>query len=228
MSQQTLQRFYQERAYEDEAGQRAIETLLNCYCREVAGPEGHVSVGSLFGKNDWPLALRAVMHHGQVMQILMPRIDVRLLLVMQDSLTGNYRYSNTAYFKVPGRSWAYLGWEKLATLLLKDLSLKYEQPYNHELIAQIHDSVAVTRTFLVNPETPPPGDPLQAFLYSEQSLRFGHPFHPAPKSRQGFTSEDVTAYSPEMRVCFQLHYFSVKREYLLQSSTLEASCDALI
>lgn len=228
MSQQTLQRFYQECAYEDEAGQRAMEILLNCYCREVAGPEGHVSIGSLFGKNDWPLALRAVMHHGQVMQIVMPRIDTRLLLVTQASLTGNYRYSNSAYFKVPGRSWANLEWGKLATLLLKDLSLKYGQPFNHELIAQIRESVAITRTFLINPETPPLCDPLQAFLYSEQSLRFGHPFHPAPKSRQGFTKEDVSTYSPELGVGFKLHYFSVQREYLLQRSSLEASCEELI
>lgn len=223
-----LQRLYQDRSYEDEAGQRAVQTLLNCYCREVAGPEGQVSIGSLFGKNDWPMALRAVMYQGQVMRILMPRINTRFLLVMKNSLTGNHRYSNTAYFKAPGRSWAYLDWEKLATLLLNDLSLKYEQPFNHELIAQIHESVAVTRTFLTCPEVPPPRDPLQAFLHSEQSLRFGHPFHPAPKSRQGFTTEDVTAYSPEMRVGFQLHYFSVRREYLLQSSTLDTSCDELI
>ena len=27
-----------------EAGRRSMETLLNCYCREVAGPEGQLSV----------------------------------------------------------------------------------------------------------------------------------------------------------------------------------------
>ena len=225
---QALQRSYKNHTHHDEAGLRAMETLLNCYCREVAGPEGLVNIGSLFGKNDWPLALRAVMPQGEVMQVMMPRINIRLLLVITDSLTGNYRYSNTAYYKMPGRSWADLQWDKLAVLILEDLSLKYEQPFNYELLAQIRESVSVTRTFLNRDDITLAKEPLQAFIDSEQSLRFGHPFHPAPKSRQGFTPEDVITYSPEMGVGFQLHYFSVQREYLLQSSILETPCDELI
>ena len=229
MTEHALQRFYQERVREDEAGQRALETLLNCYCREVAVPEGQVSIGLLFGQSDWPLSLRAAMQCGQVMLVLMPRINTRLLLVVEhDSPTGNYRYSSSGYFKVPGQRWEGLQWHTLATLLLKDLSLKYDQPFNHELLVQIRESVTVTRAFMNESGLEMPSDSLQAFLFSEQSLRFGHPFHPAPKSRQGFSVEDVEQYSPETGSRFQLHYFAVRREFLIQQSVLSETCDAIV
>lgn len=229
MEQAILQKFYQEQVYQDEAGLRAFETLLNCYCREVAGPEGHVTTGALFGRRDWPLALRVARHHGTVMLIVMPRMDCRLLVVVdQASLTGNYRYSSVAYYKKMGQSWARLGWQTLATVIVKDLAIKYGQPFNDELLDQIHESVAVTRSFLDGDTSAAPDEPLAAFLYSEQSLRFGHPFHPAPKSRQGFTPSQVDAYSPENGSAFPLHYFSVRREFLLQRSELASSCDELV
>lgn len=229
MERETLQKFYQEQVYQDEAGLRAFETLLNCYCREVAGPEGHVTTGALFGRRDWPLALRVARHQGTEMLIVMPRMDCRLLvLVDQASLTGNYRYSPVAYYKQLGQSWARLSWQTLATLIVKDLAIKYGQLFNDELLDQIHESVAVTRRFLDGNISIAPHDPLAAFLYSEQSLRFGHPFHPAPKSRQGFSRAQVDAYSPEKGAAFPLHYFSVRREFLLQRSELLSSCDELV
>lgn len=229
MTQLALQQIYQQQVQEDEAGLRAFETLLNCYCREVAGPENTVSIGAVFGKQAWPLALRAAMHKGEVMQVVMPRIECRLLVVIQaNSSTGNYRYSSSAYYKNPGQSWTRLTWRKLATLLLKDLAVKYEQPFNDELLVQIHDSVAVTRGFLNTGVKIPDNEPLADFLFSEQSLRFGHPFHPAPKSRQGFSAAEVEAYSPELGASFPLHYFSVRKEFLLQRSVLPHACQELV
>lgn len=229
MEQAILAKIYQEQVYQDEAGLRAFETLLNCYCREVAAPEAQVTIGVLFGRRDWPLALRAARHIGKVMLIVLPRIETRLLVVVkQASLTGNYRYSPVAYYKRMGRSWMRLSWQTLATLLLKDLAVKFAQPFNAELLSQIHESVAVTRRFLDAGISTAPSDPLAAFLYSEQSLRFGHPFHPAPKSRQGFNPSQVEAYSPETGAAFALHYFSVRRECLLQRSELDLACNELV
>ncbi|MEK8090043.1 IucA/IucC family protein [Thermithiobacillus plumbiphilus] len=229
MAENPLQSIYQRLSTESEAGQRGLETLLNCYCREVASPDGQVSIGPRFGQNDWPLALRPALKDGQVMHILLPRVDTRLLVVVEQvSLTGNYRYSSQAYHKTPGRPWTPLAWETLATLLLQDLSLKYDQPFNHELLAQIRDSVAVTQAILAKPAASIPVEPLAAFLHSEQLLRYGHPFHPAPKSRQGFSEADLPLYSPELQARFPLHYFAVRRELLVQRSLLVQSCDALV
>jgi len=215
-----------------EAGRRSMETLLNCYCREVAGPEGRLSVGPLFGQNDSPAAVRLALQRsgGHIMHIRLPLTDQRLLtLVDGASATGNYRYRSPLYGKSTGKPWALLDWQALAGLLLRELSLKYELPTNDELMQQIHDSVAVTSAVLGASR---PGrfsrEPLQAFIESEQSLVFGHPFHPAPKSRQGVSYEEMLRYSPEMGTRFPLHYFAVRREYLLQQSALAEPCDRIV
>lgn len=212
------------------ASQRSLETLLNCYCREVAIPEGHASVGPLFGQNDWPLALRCALATGQALHILLPRLDSRVVVAVQgDSPTANYRYLSALYCKSAGQPWALLDWRTLADLVIRDLAAKTGQPYNHELLAQIEDSVQVTTAILEAPwPNAMPSDPLAAYLDSEQSLTYGHPFHPAPKSRQGFSAEDLRRYSPELRGGFPLHYFAVQRDAVLQQSTLAQSCGEIL
>jgi siderophore synthetase component len=46
------------------------------------------------------------------------------------------------------------------------------------------------------------------FLDAEQALLLGHPFHPAPKSREEATDAELSAYSPELRGSFPLHWFA--------------------
>lgn len=231
MGHQALQIFYQTCSAEDQANQRSLETLLNCYCREVAGPAGQIGIGPLFGQGDWPMALRAALGQGggKAMHILLPHSGERLLVAVdQPSPTGNYRYRSPFYRKSPGRPWAPLNWRILATLLLRDLSSQNDVPFNEELLEQIRDSVAVTSAILAVPQSSEPREALSAYLDSEQSLAFGHPFHPAPKSRQGFSAADVQRYAPELRASFPLHYFAVRREHWLQESLLPESADALL
>jgi siderophore synthetase component len=231
MGHQALQIFYQNCSAEDQAGQRSLETLLNCYCREVASPAGQISIGPLFGQGDWPMALRAVLGQGggKAMHILLPHSGARLLVAVdQSSPTGNYRYRSPFYHKSPGRPWSPLDWRTLATLLLRDLAAQHDVPFNEELLEQIRDSVAVTGAILAVPQPAMPRDTLAAYLDSEQSLAFGHPFHPAPKSRQGFSAADLQRYAPELRASFPLHYFAVRREHWLQNSLLPESTDALL
>lgn len=212
------------------ASQRSLETLLNCYCREVAIPEDHASVGPLFGHNDWPLALRCALATGQALQILIPRLDSRVVVAVQhDSPTGNYRYLSAVYCKTAGQPWTLLDWRALAYLIIRDLAAKNNQPFNDELLMQIEDSVQVTTAILEAPwPNAIPSDPLAAYLDSEQSLTYGHPFHPAPKSRQGFTKEDLCRYSPELRGGFPLHYFAVRRDAVYQQSTLDKACADIV
>ncbi|GAB2851504.1 siderophore biosynthesis protein PvsD [Pseudoduganella ginsengisoli] len=212
------------------AAQRSLETLLNCYCREVAIPEGQASVGPLFGQNDWPLALRCALASGHALHILLPRLDTRVVIAVEhDSPSGNYRYLSALYGKTAGHGWAMLDWRGLADLVIRDLAAKTGQPYNTELLAQIEDSVHVTATILEAPwANTVPSDPLQAYLDSEQSLTYGHPFHPAPKSRQGFSADDLRRYSPELRGGFPLHYFAVRHDAVTQQSTTGQPCSAIL
>lgn len=215
-----------------EAEERAQQTLLNCYCREVAGPEGLMTVGPMFGQNDWPVSIRMHLqqHGGQAMQILLPHTDGRLLTIVAfASPAGNYRYRSTVFHKSLGRPWMLLEGEALASLLLQELSLKYDVPQNTDLMEQIRDSVAVATLALSVPApTSFSDDPVAAYIDSEQSLALGHPFHPAPKSRQGFSEESLLRYSPEMRTKFKVHYFAVRREDICQQSLLAESCDQIL
>jgi len=52
------------------------------------------------------------------------------------------------------------------------------------------------------------------FIQSEQSLLFGHPFHPYPKSSEGFAEDELERYSPELGASFQLGYAAVHRRYV--------------
>lgn len=52
------------------------------------------------------------------------------------------------------------------------------------------------------------------YIDSEQSLRLGHPFHPTPKSSEGFSEHDLSLYSPELGASFPLHYFAVEKSCL--------------
>ena len=77
-----------------EAGRRSMETLLNCYCREVAGPQGQLHIGPLFGQTDWPQSVHIAMRSqgGSAMHITLPMTEGRLLTVVEHaSRTGNYR-----------------------------------------------------------------------------------------------------------------------------------------
>ncbi|WP_342573273.1 IucA/IucC family protein [Paenibacillus sp. FSL R5-0749] len=51
---------------------------------------------------------------------------------------------------------------------------------------------------------------------SEQSLLYGHPFHPFPKNSKGFSEQDVRKYSPELRTSFQLCYIAVRQDVYVQ------------
>jgi len=214
------------------AARRSQETLLNCYCREVAGPSGLLRVGPPTGQNDWPAAVLMTVQRERrlALQIQLPHVRGSLLAVVGGAwITGNYRYLSPTYHKAENKPWALLDWESLAALLLREMALQHEVPHNTELMEQIRNSVAVsTEVLMASVPSTIPADPVEAYVDSEQSLTFGHPFHPTPKSRQGFSDEDLLRYSPELRTRFQLAWFAVPREDIAQQSLLDAQCDQLI
>ncbi|RLV10424.1 siderophore biosynthesis protein [Streptomyces griseocarneus] len=56
------------------------------------------------------------------------------------------------------------------------------------------------------------------FLDAEQALLLGHPFHPAPKSREEATEAELRACSPELRGSFPLHWFAARPEAVVGES----------
>ncbi|MFH8407325.1 IucA/IucC family protein [Streptomyces sp. NPDC018019] len=79
-----------------------------------------------------------------------------------------------------------------------------------DLVGRVADSVRHTAAFLTDRRATPADAPGGSrFLAAEQSLLFGHPMHPTPKSREGLTEAETRAYSPELRGAFRLHWMAV-------------------
>ena len=205
------------------AGRRSQEVLISCYCREVGRGEGSARVWPARGLPEGP----RLAHAEWILQVLLPHSRARLRVAVESpSPTGNYVYVSPVYFQREGGHWQVGDWRQVARLVLGELEDRYAMPLQHELQLQIQDSVSVTSAILDSLATRPSCE--DAFLESEQSLVFGHSFHPAPKSRVGFSAADVQRYSPEVASRFQLHYFAVREDRLVQSSVAGSSTAALM
>jgi siderophore synthetase component len=86
-----------------------------------------------------------------------------------------------------------------------------------ELAGQIANSVARTTRYLRRGAVaPPPGAGHALTRHAEQSLLLGHPFHPTPKSAEGFDDADLARYAPELGAAFVLPYFAAATEFVVE------------
>lgn len=74
-----------------------------------------------------------------------------------------------------------------------------------DLRDRIADSVARTNRYLAAPARAG-ADPTRG---AEQGLRLGHPLHPTPKSAEGLSDDDLTAWAPELGASFVLYHLAV-------------------
>ncbi|MFF4275407.1 IucA/IucC family protein [Streptomyces sp. NPDC001536] len=185
------------------ADEVVVHTLLNCLLREVSGPE-HQSVVS-----------------GGRLLLRLPRRGVLLRVALRrTSLLGAHRFTGPVCEQRDG-DWAELDWRRLAEYTHDELSLR-TGVRNEEFLDQIASSHEAVTTALAAPRTGP-GD---TYLASEQSLLFGHRFHPTPKARTG-DPRAWSAYAPEAGAAFPLRHLAV-REHLIAEETAEPSATAAL
>ena len=167
-----------------------------------------------------------------LLRVPLPKSGCTLLVSLRYwSVLGQHAYGDEFRVlpdgsKVP----APVGDRELVALLLTELETSAgrggEDPsgmrLQAELAAQIENSVARTTRYLEAGRRgrPATSDPRVLTRHAEQSLLFGHPFHPTPKSAEGFGPEDLAAYAPELGVSFVLHYFTVAPELLVEDRLL--------
>ncbi|WP_217237877.1 IucA/IucC family siderophore biosynthesis protein [Streptomyces sp. AC555_RSS877] len=173
------------------ADEVVAHTLLNCLLREVSGPE-HQSVVT-----DGRLLLR------------LPRRGVLLRVALRrSSLLGAHRFTGPVSEQSQG-GWAELDWRRLAEYTHDELWLR-TGVRNEEFLEQIASShQAVGAALLTVRADQAPDDRLSAYLASEQSLLFGHRFHPTPKARTG-DPRAWSAYAPEAGAAFPLRHLAVR------------------
>ncbi|WP_105973150.1 IucA/IucC family protein [Streptomyces geranii] len=199
-------------------------TLLNCLLREVSGPERQTVV------DDGHLLLR------------LPRRGVLLRVgLRRTSLIGAHRFSGPVSERA-GAGWAVVDWRRLAEYTRDELSLRTGER-NDEFLEQIASSHQAVTTALAHerptgptaahavPRTTPhpasrPASHLAAYLASEQSLLFGHRFHPTPKARTG-DPRAWAAYAPETGAVFPLRHLAVRARFVTEESAAPWASAAL-
>jgi siderophore synthetase component len=167
------------------------ENLINCWIREGGATE---YVDSLH------------------MRIPLSGISKKLDVYFENqTLLRDVRLSQLVYMD----GWQ-IGAQHLAKLLAEELLFVTRATYHKtpDWQENFENSLDVLEGIFsrVNPKEPEKSFTL---IESEQSLWHGHRFHPSPKSRIGFSQEDLQRYSPEWCNSFKLHYLSVKQDDLV-------------
>ena len=155
---------------------------------------------------------------GTLLRVPLPGAGCVLLAGVEHwSVLGHHIYRDEFRVQPDGGEAIPVGHSEFVTVLLTELAaLTAPAGRPAELAAQIDHSVLRTTHYLQRGPPPRPTDPRLLTRHAEQSLRFGHPFHPTPKSAEGFTTADLAAYAPELGTSFVLHYFAIAPELLVE------------
>ncbi|MFF6958647.1 IucA/IucC family protein [Streptomyces sp. NPDC008317] len=191
-----------------DADRAVAHTLLNCLLREVSGPEHQTAV------IDGRLLVR------------LPRTGVRLRVALRrTSLLGAHRFAGPVTEQTGHDDWTEIDWRRLAEHTHAELTSLTGVP-NDEFLDQVESSHHGVATALRAPRPVAAGLPLAGYLASEQSLVYGHRFHPAPKSRGGDPGS-WAAYAPETSASFPLRLLAVREDLTVQECAEPGAADPL-
>lgn len=197
----------------EQVQRQSITGVLNCYLREYAIPHHQVTWQS----NDaiLPLTLRRFSVH-PILVIDFPELKAKMAIkVAYLSAIGKAQFVGRPWLKTTSSGWKSLNAESTLQWLLHSLSVALDIDFNQELMAQLKNSLSITEQFI---EATLPSvtqamqhdSPRNAFIDSEQSLLWGHAFHPTPKSRTGVPMDEMQACSPEVGANVALYWFKVR------------------
>ncbi|CAM3596825.1 IucA/IucC family protein [Vibrio aquimaris] len=188
----------------EKAQLNTIMSVVNCYLREYAIPNKHVIWG--FSSASLPQTLKRNYGPSQLVGICLNEGDLLVLPVEYISQLGKVKLADRPWSKTSGSGWSKLDATQTLTLLLQYLKQVLVIPFNHELIDQMENSLVITEQFL---NSEPNHQHHNRFIASEQSLIWGHSFHPTPKSRSGVSIDDLLICSPEVGTQVPLYWFKV-------------------
>lgn len=191
--------------------QTAKQRLVNILLRELGGvaPPG----------SDLPETLDAELRrHGQPVCVNLPGSGVRLLLALSRvSPSGHHDLAGPGVFSVSAGAPRACTARALAEVVLNELvarsgDRRRADKRRSEMLAEIIESLENTRRYAATASARSrhwvDTDGPFRFIAAEQSLVFGHPFHPAPKSGDLLATSEGDC-RPEMGAAFPLHYLAV-------------------
>ncbi|WP_431783681.1 IucA/IucC family protein [Streptomyces chumphonensis] len=190
------------------ADHAATETLLRAYVRETGTP---------------------VPPTGHELHLPLPATGITLTVpVHHRSPTGWHRFGPAALLPGPdARDAAPLPADAalVAAATIRQTTLGRGLPPHHgtDAAARVLGSARRTAAHLAARRAEPPGTTGPTpFLDAEQALLLGHPFHPAPKSREEASDAELDTYSPELRGAFPLHWFAAHPDIVTGETTTGA------
>jgi siderophore synthetase component len=214
------------------AERAAIERLLNTYLRETGQYDSLCPDTVEIPPEVAPVA---VSRQGAILfRVVLPRTHQILWgTITAASPSGHHRYGELFYLHqqtTPPQFISVSSWKEIAGSILEELGEGHPDPIAGEeqaraLFGRLENSVGKTiyyvehqmeshRSFL-SFHGP------RKFQLAEQSLIFGHPLHPTPKSSEGFSLDDVSRYAPELGAEFTLCYFAAAEDLCVESPALE-------
>ncbi|MGN7470600.1 IucA/IucC family protein [Brevibacillus sp. SAFN-007a] len=213
----------------------AIERLFNAYLREsgVFDPTVRREDGSLA---DLPQEIVSQLEaEGLPMRVKLPATAVEIVgSLTYFSAFGHHRYGHSLWLLQEGgeKITSVASASELAQALLNELAEAATIPLPKSelvetLLSQVENSVQKTNTYVAyslrEGRSLMQVQGIERFFAAEQAMVYGHPFHPTPKSSQGFTAEDMTQYAPELGASFALHYFAGAPEIVREVSLTDQS-----
>lgn len=208
-----------------------VSRMLSSFVREVGGVV-------LASRAAAPEAFALLESHGCPVQIELSGCRRRLLAALaRCSPGGHHEFAGPVRIEdETGVSRSLDGPAEVAAILLEELEVRegagaQQEQRRQALQAQIRCSIDNTRAFTEaacaqSPWTRRRG--ISRFIAAEQSLVFGHPFHPAPKSSDFALGAAASRYRPELGASFRLDYFAVDPELLLEDALAGVSIDAAV
>lgn len=202
-------RSYDQILHQNLAKIYSLRGFLNCFCREVAGPQGALSYPEdIINLPD--SIFKSLQETGGILLNIDLHDGLLTCVVDKKSQSYQYRYLSYFLFQSDTQEQRELDWDELQAILLNDLANRFNTDANDELLAQINNSEQVLVYLLLNRKSS--HESVNLYIESESKLLLGHATHPAAKSRLGFSQQDILDYSPELRANFQLHYFAAKSD----------------
>ncbi|MGW9528714.1 IucA/IucC family protein [Paenibacillus terrae] len=190
------------------AEQATLRALVNSYLRETQQFDPRMNT------------------EASEIRVLLPQIGLQITGTLHHfSATGQHVYGRAWYEVEEGGTLRPLEMDGVIQRLLDEMSY-HAKPEQREAEQQkmkqrIRNSMHKMTLFMdhhmkITGESKPKSlfgtEARLTYVRSEQSLLIGHPFHPFPKSTEGFADDELPLYSPEMGAAFPLYYFAVHED----------------
>ncbi|MFP3512760.1 IucA/IucC family protein [Peribacillus sp. SIMBA_075] len=205
------------------AERATMQSFLNCYFRETGNC-------SLEETKNWP-GLEGSIPDSLLVSNLLSQ-DIALLVPLKYwSETGRHIFTFPVYYQNASKQVRELDYVTMVSIVSKELLNEQGRTDSEDelMLRVILSSQNIQRYVEARTEDI---DALQSpdftFIEAEQSLLFGHLFHPTPKSKQGISEKDEWIYSPELKGEFQLHYFLAEPSIVIQDSSEVRSASEII